>query len=55
MVLLFTAGVQLPLIPLFEVVGKAASGSPAHIGATVVKVAVCAGFTVIVIVVVAAH
>ena len=55
MVLLSNAGAQLPVIPLFEVEGNAASGSPAHIGAIAVNAAVCAVFTVIVIVVAAAH
>ena len=55
MVLLSNAGVQLPVIPLLEVFGKAASGSPAHIGATAVKAGVCAVLTVMVIVLVAAH
>ena len=55
MLLLSTAGAQFPLMPLLEVVGKAASGSPAHIGAMAVNAGVCAGFTVIVIVLAAAH
>jgi hypothetical protein len=43
------------VIPLFEVVGNAASVDPAQIGATVVKVGVTAVFTVIVNVAVVAH
>ena len=52
---MFNAGDQLPLIPLVEVVGKAAKVPPEQIGATVVKVGVTFGLTVIVKVVVVAH
>jgi hypothetical protein len=52
---LFSAGDQVPLIPLFEVVGNAAKVAPEHIGATAVKVSVTCGFTVMVKVVVVAH
>ena len=38
--LLFRAGDQLPVIPLFEVRGSADSASPWHIGATAVKVGI---------------
>ncbi len=33
-VVLSNAGVQNPIIPSFEVVGKAFNGSPSHIGGT---------------------
>ncbi len=52
---LFSAGDQVPLIPLFEVVGNAANVAPEQMGATAVKVGVTCGFTVIVKVVVVAH
>jgi hypothetical protein len=52
---LFSAGAHVPLIPLFEVVGKAAKVAPEHIGATAVNVGVTCGFTVMVKVVVVAH
>jgi hypothetical protein len=52
---LFKAGVQVPEIPLFEVVGKAAKVCPLQIGATAVNVGNTFGFTVIVKVVVEAH
>ena len=53
--MLFNAGDHVPVIPLFEVVGKVAKVAPEHIGATVVKVGVTCGFTVMVKVVVVAH
>ena len=53
--MLFSAGDQVPLIPLFEVVGNAAKVAPEHIGATAVNVGVTCGFTVMVKVVVVAH
>ena len=37
-VVLFNAGVQVPIIPLFDVVGKADKVVPEQIGATAVKV-----------------
>ena len=43
------------MIPLLDVVGNAASGSPEQIGATAVKVGVMFGLTVTVNVVVVAH
>ena len=52
---LLIAGVHVPAIPLFDVVGNAASASPEQIGATAVKVGVMFGLTVIVNVVVVAH
>ena len=54
-VVLFNAGVHVPNIPLFDVVGKAAKVAPEQIGATAVKVGVTWEFTVIVKVVVIAH
>ncbi len=53
--MLFNAGAQVPVIPLVEVVGKAAKVSPEQIAATGVKVGVTFGLTVIVKVVVVAH
>ena len=52
---MFSAGAQVPVIPLFEVVGREASIAPEHIGATALKVGVMFGFTTIVKVVVVAH
>jgi hypothetical protein len=52
---LFSAGDQVPVIPLFEVVGNGASVAPKQIGATAVKRWVMFGLTVIVNVVVVAH
>ena len=52
---LFKAGDQLPVIPLFEVVGSADKVAPEQIGATAVKVGVTFGLTVIVKVVVVPH
>ena len=45
----------MPAIPLLDVVGKAASVAPEHIGATAVNVGVSFGITVMVIVVGVAH
>ncbi len=45
---MFKAGDQVPVIPLFEVVGKALKGEPEQIGATAVNVGVVVWFTVIV-------
>lgn len=44
---MFKAGVQVPVIPLLEVVGKADRAPPEHIGGTAVKVGVILEFTVI--------
>ena len=55
MAVLFNAGDQLPVIPLVDVVGKAGSGSPAHIGATALNAGVTFGLTVTVYVVVVPH
>jgi hypothetical protein len=52
---LFSAGAQVPAIPLLEVVGSGASVAPEHIGATAVNVGVTFGLTVIVKVAVVAH
>jgi hypothetical protein len=54
-VVLFSAGVQVPLIPLVDVVGKALKAPPEQIGATCVNAGATFGFTVMVIVVVVAH
>ena len=54
-VVLSKAGDQLPVMPLFEEVGKGASVAPEHIGATAVNVGVTFGLTVIVKVAVVAH
>ena len=52
---LFNAGDHVPVIPLFEVSGKAANVAPEQIGATAVNVGVTCGLTVMVKVVVVAH
>ena len=52
---LSSAGDQVPVIPLSEVVGRSSSSSPAQIGATALKVGFTAGFTVMVIVAKEAH
>jgi hypothetical protein len=52
---LFNAGLQVPLMPLLEVVGSAAKAAPEQIAATGVKVGVMFGLTVMVIVAVVAH
>jgi hypothetical protein len=54
-VVLSNAGAQVPVMPLFEVVGNGAKVAPEHIGATAVNVGVTFGLTVIVIVAVVAH
>ena len=53
--MLFKAGVHVPVIPLFDVVGNALNVPPVHIAATAVNVGVTFGVTVIVSVVVFAH
>ena len=50
-----SAGVQVPVIPLLEVVGNGFNVPPEQMGATAVKVGVMFGLTVIVNVVVVAH
>ena len=52
---LLSTGVHVPGIPLFDVVGNAASGAPEQMGATAVNVGVMLGLTIIVNVVVVAH
>ena len=52
---LSNAGDQVPVNPLVDVVGNAASVAPEHIGATALKVGVMFGLTTIVNVVVVAH
>ncbi|AWI25264.1 hypothetical protein HYN49_04780 [Flavobacterium pallidum] len=52
---LFNAGDHVPAIPLFEVVGNAASVAPEQIGATCVNTGVFGWLTVMVIVAVFAH
>ena len=52
---LFKAGLQLPLMPLIDVVGSAASAAPEQIAATGAKVGRTFALTVIVNVVVVAH
>ncbi len=54
-VVLFNAGAQPPLMPLVEVVGNGASGSPEQIAATAANVGVVLLLTVMVNVVVVAH
>ena len=55
MAVLFNAGAQVPVIPLLDVVGNAASTAPEQIAATGVNVGVTFGVTVIVSVVVVAQ
>ena len=50
-----SAGDQVPVKPLVEVVGNADKVAPEQIGATALKVGVIFGLTVIVSVVVVAH
>ena len=50
-----SAGAQVPVIPLLDVVGNADKVAPEQIGATAVNVGVTLGLTVIVNVVVVAH
>ena len=52
---LFKAGAQVPVKPLFEVVGSADKVAPEHIGATGLNVGVIFGLTVMVNVAVVAH
>ena len=52
---MFSAGAQVPVIPLLDVVGSAVRVAPEQIGATAVKVGVILGLTVIVKVAVVAH
>lgn len=52
---LLSAGLQVPVIPLVDVVGNGVKVAPEQIGATAVNVGVMFGLTVIVNVVVVAH
>lgn len=54
-VLLTSAGDQVPVMPLVDVVGNVGATEPEHIGATAAKVGVALGFTVTVNVAVVAH
>ena len=55
MVVLSKAGLQVPVIPLVDVVGKAESVAPEQIGAIALNVGVTFGLTVTVNVAVVAH
>ena len=52
---LLSAGVHVPVMPLFDVVGNAAIVAPEHIGATAVNDGVTLVLTVMVNVAVVAH
>ena len=52
---LFSAGLQLPVMPFIEVVGNGLKLSPSQIGATEVKIGRTFGLTVMVSAVVVAH
>ena len=52
---MLNAGAHVPVIPLFDVVGKTGAADPLHIEGTAVKVGVINGLTVMVKVVVIAH
>ncbi len=52
---LFRAGVQVPVMPLFDVVGKGDKVPPAQILGACVKLGVMIGFTTMVMVVVVPH
>ena len=54
-VVLSSAGVQVPVMPLLEVVGNGVNVAPEHIGAAAVNVGVILELTVIVKVSVVAH
>ena len=54
-VVLFKAGLHVPVIPFVDVVGSGANAAPLHIGATALKVGVGFGTTVIVNVCVGEH
>ncbi|MNS88644.1 hypothetical protein D3C72_1226250 [compost metagenome] len=54
-VVLSSAGLQVPLIPLLEFVGNGAITDPIHTGDTALKAGVAGGLTVILMVAVAAH
>ena len=52
---MFSAGAQVPVMPLLEVVGRADKVDPEQIGATAVNVGVMFGLTVMVNVAIVAH
>ena len=52
---LFSAGAQVPVMPLLEVVGNGDKVAPEQIGATAVNVGVILELTTIVIIAVVAH
>ena len=52
---MFSAGAQVPVNPLVDVVGNGANTAPEQIGAIAVNVGVTFGLTVMVKVAVAAH
>jgi len=52
---LFSAGAQVPVIPLVDVVGNGDSTAPEQMGATALNVGVIFGLTVMVNVAVVAH
>ena len=54
-VVLFIAGLQVPVMPLLDVVGRAGIVAPEQYGPTAVNVGVTLGLTVIVNVAVVAH
>ena len=55
MAVLFNAGDQVPVMPLFDVVGRGDKAAPEQMGATGLKVGVTFGLTVTVYVVDIAH
>ena len=55
MVLLTGDGLQVPVTPLLDVVGRTGAADPLHIGAGVVNVGTVCGVTVTVSVAVIAH
>ncbi|AWI25262.1 hypothetical protein HYN49_04770 [Flavobacterium pallidum] len=52
---LFIAGDHVPVIPLFDIIGRAAKEAPEQIGVTCVNAGIVGWFTVMVITVVFAH
>ena len=52
---MFSAGDQVPVMPLLDVVGNAVRVAPEQMGATAVKAGVIFGLTVMVKVAVVAH
>ena len=53
--ILFIMGTQVPVIPLFEVVGKGGKNSPGHTGLTPLKAGNTVGVTIIIKVVSGTH